>query len=168
MVVGARLVAAFQSRKLFTSEMRIQVVINQVPHTPAIGGIGDNHLGGIHRSVSNTLFPKERSLLSFFYRVVTLQRTWKRRQNDRENKDVPSVFSLTPLSQDKSVASAIIGHEAALHLKNWVWFYKVKQMLFSSHFAKRCILLPKEVLVFSKLVWYISCCRTYVFSSILN
>jgi hypothetical protein len=70
--------------------------------------------------------------------------------------------------KDARVASEKIGHEAALHLKNWVWFYKVKQVLFSSHFEKRCVLLPKEVLVFSKLVWYISMYRTYVFGSILN
>jgi hypothetical protein len=28
-------------------------------------------------------------------------------------------------SHDKTLASEKIGHEAALHLKYWVWFYKV-------------------------------------------
>src|SRR5262249_52647200 len=41
-----------------------------VSHAPAIGGVGGDHFGGIHRSISNALFPKERSLLSFFHRVL--------------------------------------------------------------------------------------------------
>src|SRR5258705_3537071 len=46
----------------------VQVGIDQVPHAPAIGGEGLDHLGRIHHSSSNALFQKERSLLSFFHR----------------------------------------------------------------------------------------------------
>jgi hypothetical protein len=58
--------------------------------------------------------------------------------------------------RDASVASGNIGHEAALNLKYWVWFYRIKQVVFSYHFEKVCIFLPKEVLVFFMLLWYIS------------
>lgn len=57
---------------------------------------------------------------------------------------------------DASVASDAIGLESALILKYWVWFYRVEQVVFSYHFEKVSIFLPKEVLVFSTLLWYIS------------
>jgi hypothetical protein len=41
-------------------------------------------------------------------------------------------------------------------------------VLFSSHFEKMIVFLPKEMLVFSTLLWYISLCRTDVFGSMLN
>lgn len=58
--------------------------------------------------------------------------------------------------RDANLASGKIGHEAALILKYWVWFYRIKQVLFSYHFEKVSIFLPKEVLVFLMLLWYIS------------
>jgi hypothetical protein len=54
--------------------------------------------------------------------------------------------------RDANVASGNICHEAALHLKYWVWFYRMKQVLFSYHFEKASIFLPEEVLVFSTLL----------------
>ena len=60
------------------------------------------------------------------------------------------------MSMDASVASDKSGPEAALLLKNWVWFYRIEQVLFSQHFEKRIILLLKKVLVFSMAVWYTS------------
>ena len=34
--------------------------------------------------------------------------------------------------RDAILASGNIGHEAALTLKYWVWFYRIEQVLFSS------------------------------------
>jgi hypothetical protein len=58
--------------------------------------------------------------------------------------------------RDARVASDKIGHEAALHLKFWIWFYRIEQVLFSYHFEKVSIFLPEEVLVFFTLLWYTS------------
>jgi hypothetical protein len=68
--------------------MRIQVVINQVPHAPAIERIGGNHLGRNHHSISNTRFPKERSLLSFFHRA----RYSKEHKNDDKTIEKSRTF----------------------------------------------------------------------------
>jgi hypothetical protein len=35
--------------------------------------------------------------------------------------------------RDATVASPTIGHEAALHLKYWVWFYSIWRVLFGTH-----------------------------------
>lgn len=66
---------------------------------------------------------------------------------------------------DATVASAIIGHETALDLKFWVWFYRILQVLFLYQLENQRIKLLKELLVFSPLLWYIFLCRTNVFSS---
>ncbi len=37
---------------------------------------------------------------------------------------------------DATLASEINGHKAPLILKNWVWFYRIKHVLFSLPFAR--------------------------------
>jgi hypothetical protein len=56
---------------------------------------------------------------------------------------------------DATLASAVIAHEAALHLKFWVWFYRIEQVLFWYYLEKQGMYLVKELLVFSTLLWYI-------------
>ena len=55
-----------------------------------------------------------------------------------------------------TLASAAIGHEAALRLEYWVWFYRILHVLFWYHSAKLRKELGNERLVFFSLLWYIS------------
>src|SRR5713101_7635977 len=57
----------FPVKKLFDFWNEVEVGIHQVPHAPAVGSVGGYHLGRIHPSISDALFQKERSLLSFFH-----------------------------------------------------------------------------------------------------
>ena len=63
-------------------------------------------------------------------------------------------FSLA-FSGEKTVASAIIGHEAALLLKNWVWFYSIWQVLFGAAEKKRKEMIGKKACIFKGSMVYL-------------
>src|SRR5260370_18182930 len=93
MVAGACLVAAFQSRNSFTSGMKSRFASTRYHMRPRSGVSVATILGGFTVHISNALFQKERSFLSFFHTVICSQ---EQRNDDRKAAKPSTSFSLFP------------------------------------------------------------------------
>ena len=77
-------------------------------------------------------------------------------------KDVIGVY------KDATLASDVIGHEAALRLKYWVWFYWIPTCVVLVRHEKQRKYLGKEMLVFVYRYGISFCVEQMFVGSILN